>query len=566
MTTENNIVIIGGTACGPKAAARARRLKQHARITLIEQGEYLSTATCGMPYYISGVIDKQDSMFGRKPDYFRNVLNLEVLTRTRATAINREAHKLELLNLDTDRVSNISYDKLVLATGSTPTMPNFEGKDLQGIYTLSKIEDALTIRNLVSDKQKMKVTIIGAGLIGLEMAEAFASIGFEVTVAEALDWSLPALLDFEIAAHVDKHIRSKGVDLKFGQKVLGFKGDSNGWVSKVVMQNSEIETGLVLLAIGTRPNTGLAKDAGLTIGAAGGVSVNQYMQTSDPDIYAGGDCVENVNRITGEMFLAPLGSTANKHGRVIGTNVTGGSDTFPGVVGTAIAKVFDYNVARVGLGEAQAQKAGYELVTCLIPENEHAGYYPNAKQLILKLVVDKSNNRILGGQAVGQGNTAKRIDVLATAISFGASVDDIANLDLAYAPPYNSAMDPLHNAANVIRNKQSGFGRAITPMQVKSKLDNGEDFVLLDVRRKEEWDEYRIDLPQVKLLPTGELRKKLDTLQKGKETILYCKVGVRAYQSQLVLDDAGFERVKYMDGSIDAWPYDVLRMKPDSDE
>lgn len=566
MERQNNIVIIGGTACGPKAAARARRCDPQARITIVEQGENLSTATCGLPYYVSGVIDSQSNLIARKRDFFRDVLNLEVLTGTKALAIDRKAHKVDLLNLETNRISNTGYDKLVLATGSTPVVPDLEGIHLRGIFTLTRIEQANALRSSISPREIKKAVIIGAGLIGLEMAEAFVSQGLEVTVVEALDCILPALLDFEVAAYIEKHLRNKGVNLLLGQPVTGFKDDGNGWVRQVIAGDIELETGLVLLALGTRPNTRLAKDAGLTIGSTGGISVNQYLQTSDPDIYAGGDCIENVNRITQQKMLSPLGSTANKHGRVIGSNVTGGCETFPGVLGTAITKVFDYNVARVGLSELQARKAGYDVVTSLVPGNEHATYYPGGKEILVKLVAEKSSNKLLGGQVAGPGESAKRIDVLATALAFGSVVDDIANLDLAYAPPYNSAMDPLHDAANVIRNKQSGYAKTLTPIEVKNKLENGDDFIFLDVRSPGEWETCRIEATQARLLPLRELRAKLDVLPKDAEIVTFCQTSARAYQAQRILDGAGFKNIKFMDGSIGAWPYEISGARPGSNK
>ena len=557
MEKKKKIVVIGGTACGPKAAARARRCDQQAQITMVEQGENLSVATCGLPYYVSGVIDSRQELVTRGPDFFKAVMDIDVLTRTRAVAIDRKNHRVEVLNLEKDRVSNIEYDRLVLATGSTPAVPDLKGKSLSGIFTLSKIEEAQAIRNLVSPRKIKKAVIIGAGLIGLEMAEALVAQDMEVSVVEALEWVLPALLDFEVAAYVEKHLREKGVKLLLGQSLTGFEGDEKGWVNRVTTEKAELAADLALLAIGVQPNTGLAKDAGLKIGATGGIAVNPHLQTSDPDIYAGGDCVENVHLVTGHKILAPLGSTANKHGRVIGTNVAGGDESFPGVLGTSIAKVFIYNVGRVGLSQSQAQAAGYDVVTSLVPGYEHATYYPKGKEILVKLVAEKSSGKLLGGQVVGPGETAKRIDVLATALSFSATVDDLANTDLAYAPPYNSALDPLHNAANVIRNKRSGLARALTPMEVESKFKSGDDFILLGVRSPGEWEAYRIEAPQARLIPLRELRQKLDKLPGDAEIVIYCHTSVRAYQAQRILDGAGFKNVKFIDGSIASWPYEI---------
>jgi NADPH-dependent 2,4-dienoyl-CoA reductase/sulfur reductase-like enzyme/rhodanese-related sulfurtransferase len=557
MSKQNRIVVIGGTACGPKAAARARRCDPSAKITIIEQKDNLSTATCGLPYYVADVIKKESALVARQADYFRDIMDMEVLTGTRALAILPKAHTVEIVNQKTERRSAIEYDKLVIATGAAPVVPNWEGKNLAGIFTLSHIPDATAIRDYLPNLENKEVIIVGAGLIGLEMAEAFVARGLKVTVIEALSWPLPALLDEEIAAHVEKHLRSKGVAVRCGQRVTGFLGDNNSRVCRVVLGDTELEAGLVLLSLGVRPNITLAKDAGLTIGATGGLSVNERLQTGDPDIYAGGDCVEVVNVITGKKTLVPLGSTANKHGRIIGTNVTGGSDTFPGIVGTAIVKVFDFNVGRTGLNEAQAREAGFETVTSLIPTFEHATYYPGARDILVKLVADKATGKLLGGQAVGPGDTAKRIDVLAAALTFGANVNDLANVDLGYAPPYNSALDPLHNAANVIRNKLAHYARALNPLEVKKKLENGERFVLLDVRSPQEWKAERIEAEQVKLIPLPELRRRLNELSRDDEIVVLCRTSIRAYQAQRILDGAGFKNVKFMDGSVAAWPYEL---------
>ncbi len=559
---KNKIVIIGGTACGPKTAARARRCDPQAQITLVEQGAYLSTATCGLPYYISGVINKEQELLKVRQDFFENVMKVEVMTNTKALAIDRVAGEISVQAMEGNRVSNIKYDKLVLATGSSPIVPNLEGVKLKGIHTLANIDDANTIRDMVSASRVKRVVIVGAGLIGMEMAEAFASQELDVTVIEALDWVLPTLLDFEVAAKVEKHLHSRGVKILLGQRVKGFVGNGDGMLRKVLTENAEIDAEMSLLSIGARPNIGLARDAGLTIGVTGGIAVNQYLQTSDPNIYAGGDCVENTNRVTGKKVLVPMGSTANKHGRIIGTNITGGSDTFPGVLGTAVVKIFDCNVARVGLNELQARAAGYEIVTAIISDYEHASYYPNGREILIKLVAEKSSGRLLGGQAMGPGEVAKRIDVLATALAFGATAEDVANFNLAYAPPFSNAMDPLHKAANVIRNKISGCAAALNPVEVKHLLETNENAILLDVRSPGEWDSCRIETPQTKLLPLRELRSKLDSLPRDAEIVIYCQTGTRAYQAQRILASEGFENVTFLDGGIIAWPYGVTVIKP----
>ena len=556
MPTQNHIVIIGGTACGPKAAARARRLDPIARITLIEQRENLSTATCGLPYFISGVIENKSVMVAREADYFRNVFDMEVLTQTRAINIDRKSRTVEIQNLTDDTKDSITYDKLVIATGCTPIVPNWEGKDLDGVFTLTGLSDANAIRDYISQMDIKDIAIVGAGLIGMEMAESFVTLGYNVTVIEALDWMLPKLLDFEVAAYVQKHLEDHGVNLLFGQRVTGLEGDTAGRVRKVILENGEVEAGLVVLSLGVRPNVNLARDAGLTVGETGGIAVNEQLQTSDPDIYAGGDCVENTHLITGDKVLVPMGSTANKHGRIIGTNLAGGSDSFTGVLGTGIVKVFEYNVGRTGLTELEAQKAGYETTTVLAPGPEYANYYPGGKQILVKLVAETSSGKLRGVQVVGPGEVAKRIDVIVTALTLGGTIENLANLDLSYAPPYNSAMDPLHQAANVIRNKLIGIAKSLTPMEVKAKLDNSDDFILLDVRGESEWTLLHFDVPQSKLLPLPELRERMDELPKNAEIVVFCHTSVRAYQTQRILEGAGYENVKFLEGSLSAWPYD----------
>jgi NADPH-dependent 2,4-dienoyl-CoA reductase/sulfur reductase-like enzyme/rhodanese-related sulfurtransferase len=561
MPKPKNIVIIGGTACGPKAAARARRLDEQSKITIIEQRDNLSTATCGLPYFISGVV-KEGDLISRQADYFRNVVDMTVLTGTKAIAINCQAHSVEIIDIKTEKHQTLEYDKLVITTGASPVVPNWEGKDFKGIFTLNNIPDAAAIRSYIATLKNKEAVIVGAGLIGLEAAENFIAAGLKVTVLEMLGWALPALLDAEIAAHVAKHLESKGVNLMFGQRVTGFQGNAEGQVAKVMVGDKALDAGLVLLALGVRPNIALAKEAGITIGATGGIAINQYLQTSDPDIYAGGDCAEVVNLITQKKTLVPMGSTANKHGRVIGTNVTGGSAIFRGVVGTGIVKVFDYNVGRTGLNESQAKEAGYNYITSLVPNSDHASYYPGSKDIMVKLVAEKSG-RLLGGQVIGTGETSKRIDVLATALTMGATIDDLADFDLSYAPPYNSAMDPLHHAANVIRNKQAGIARSLTLAEVKAKLDRGEKFVLLDVRSLPEWKAQRIEAPQAKFLPLPELRQRMGELAKDEELVVFCQTSIRAYQAQRILTGTGYKNVRFMDGSLSAWPYGTVSSPPD---
>ena len=454
MGAEQSIVIIGGMACGPKTAARARRRSKDARITLVEQGQTVSEGTCGLPYYIGGQIQSDQALLIRTPQFFREKSNIDVFSGFRATSIDREARTVELLELATNATSSLPYDTLVLATGASPVVPvSLPGTDLEGVFTLSKIADANRILAALTSLDAKKAVVVGAGLVGVESIEAFVERGLDVSVVEALDHVIPGLLGSEMSSTVREKLIEKGVHVFTGQHVVAMEDDDKGRVSRVVTEKETIDADVVLLALGYRPNAQLAADAGLDIGPTGAIAVNEFLQTSDPGIYAGGDCVENVHLVTGKKVFAPMGSTANKHGRVIGTNVTAGHDTFPGVLGTAIVKVFELSVARVGANESEARKAGFEPMVATITGRDRAGYYPGALPITVKLIANASDGRILGAQLLGTGEVAKRVDVLVTAISAGRTVHDMANLDLAYSPPFNGAMDVLHDAANVLRGK-----------------------------------------------------------------------------------------------------------------
>ncbi len=558
MPDQRRIVVVGGMACGPKAAARARRCDPHAHITIVEQGATVSEGSCGLPYYVGGQVASNKALLIRTPRYFKEVSNIEVLTGTRAVAIHRTAHELEVVEIASGAASRLPYDKLVLATGATPVSPpQLAGKELDGVFTLTKIADADAILKELSRAAPCNAVVVGAGLIGLESAEALRARGLNVSVVEALDRVLPALLDAEISLHAENELSEQGVALFLGQRVIRLEGDEHNHVRRVVTEKESIEADIVILALGYHPNVELARDAGLEIGSTGGLAVNERLQTSDPDIYAGGDCVENTHRVTGQKILAPMGSTANKHGRIIGTNVTGGDDTFPGVLGTTIVKVFDLNVARVGLTEREAHEAGFKTVVAITPGYDRASYYPGAQMITIKLVADAETERVLGGQMVGKGDVAKRTDVLVASISLNGTVGDVSNLDLAYSPPFNGAMDLLHNAANVIRNKIAGQARSISPLEVNDRICKGEDFVLLDVRSQQEWDDAHIDACQCQLIPLNKLREAVSTLPKDARIVTLCRTSVRAYQAQRMLEGEGFKDVCFMDGSIVAWPYAV---------
>lgn len=557
---ENRIVVVGGVAAGPKAAARARRKDPNAEITIIEKGELLSYAGCGLPYYIQGEVETADELMStpagavRDAAFFRNVKSINVLSRTLVERIDRQGKFVEVVSLETDEKRAIPYDKLVLATGADAVMPPFPGADLNGVYRLNHPYDAEGIKKAVSDGCG-KAAIIGAGLIGMEVAEALASQGLSVTIIEMMDHVVPALLDADIAAHLQRHLAEKGVTVLTGARVTGIEGDDRGRVTGVLTDKGVVDAELALVAIGVRPAVKLARDAGLEIGTTGAIKVNEYLQTYDPDIYAGGDCAENVNRITGAPIYAPLGSTANKHGRVIGDNVTGGDSTFRGVLGTVVFKAFEFNVGRVGLTERECAAQGIPYLMALTPGPDRAHYYPSARPMVLKVVSHAETGKLLGMQAVGTGDVVKRVDVVATAITFGATAHDISELDLGYAPPYSSAVDLLAHAGNVIDNKARGIARSVTPAEVKRKMDAGEDFVLLDVRTPQEVEAARLSDHRVVNIPLGKLKERAGELPADKEIVAFCKISVRGYEAQRILEGKGFSKVYFMDGGLMGWPY-----------
>ena len=561
---KKKVLIIGGVAAGCKAASRIKRLDAEAEVTILEKGGIVSYGGCGLPYFISDVIKDEKELIStpigvvRDAGYFKNVKGITVHINTCAEEIDRQNKVVTAVDAATGERKKFPYDKLILAVGGEPVIPPIEGVQLRGIYTLRTIEDGIKIKARVSEKSVKKAVIVGSGLIGMEMAEAFYLRGIEVTVVEMLDWIFPAILDRDMGLLAGRYVSQKGIHVCTGEKVLRCVGDKDGLIQRVITDKRELQADLVLLAVGVRPNVELAKKAGLAIGETRAIQVNEYLQTSDPDIYAGGDCVENTHRVTGKKIYAPLGSTANKHGRCIADHIAGRGAVFPGVIGTAICKVLDYTIARTGLSEREAIASGFTVESVICPGPDRPHYYPGKANIIIKLIADKKSGRLLGSQIIGAGDVAKRIEIAITAISSQATVRDIAALDLAYAPPYSSAMDNIITAATVMINKLDGIAKGVSPLIVKEKMDRGDDFVLLDVRSPKEYEIMRIDHPSVMLIPLGKLREESQKLPKDKEIIAFCQVSLRGYEAQHILEAQGFTRVSFMDGGIVAWPFKTI--------
>ncbi len=553
MTNDpKNLVIIGGVAAGMKAAAKARRESPSLKITVITDDQFISYAGCGMPYYIGDVIKDSKKLILREPSYFKDMHNIDVLTRHRATAIDTRSKQVKVRELEKNRDLTFPYDKLIIATGAQPIVPPLPGVSLGNIFTLRTVKDALKIKACVDGGKVRNAVIVGGGLIGMEMVENLMLRGIRVTVVELLDQILSPL-DRDMALLVQNHMVQKGVEIITSDGVKSFEGNGSGVVTTVITGKRQLQTDMVILSIGIKPNTKLAQEAGIEIGATRAIKVNERMETNIPDVYAVGDCAENIHLVTKKPAWIALGSTAAKMGRVAAVNATGGFDTFPGVVSALIVKIFELHVGKAGLSEREAVKEGFLVESTIYPAGDKAHYYPGAKEIIIKLIADRATKKLLGAEIVGEGAVDKRIDVIATALTFGATVDQVSKLDLAYAPPYAMAMDAIIVAANILGNKLSGRTVGILPYEVAERLGRGEDLVLLDVRTESEYQSGHIK--GCKHIPLDKLTARIQELDRSKEIVAYCRSGLRAAQAYRILKNAGFPNIKYMDGSILAWVY-----------
>lgn len=554
------VVIIGGVATGPKTAARLRRLDPEADITLIERQDVLSYAGCGMPYFIEDVIKEYDDLLGgdklRDVAFFRRTKNIHVLDKTEALKINRKQKTVTVKDLRTDEDRDIPYDKLVLGVGARPFVPRIEGVDLEGVYRLYNPRQALAIKNAV-DAGAKDVVIVGGGLIGIETCGAFIERGCNVSIFEMMPYLVPNLMDKEMVFLVEKYLRDKDVTIVSGSPVSRIVGENGKAVAVETGDGRKIKADMVVVAVGVRPNTELAVEAGLDVGPTRAIAVNENLQTSDPDIYAGGDCVENTNLLTGEKVYVPMGSTANKHGRIIADNINGVKSTWGGVTSTAVFKLLDYNCGSTGLTEKRAKELGYNVVTSYCPKRDFSEYIPGNKFFVLKLVVDSDNRKVLGCQVVGDGDGVKRIDVVATTIRFSGTIDDLAEVDLAYAPAYSTAMDPLAHAANVVKNKLDGHMHGLSPPALWAKLERGDDFMFVDCRGPDEYNVSTIELENTVNIPLPLTREKFKDVPRDREIITFCNTSITAYNQETILRNMGFTNVKVLEGSIKGWPYDL---------
>lgn len=542
-----NYLIIGGVAGGATVAARLRRMDEKANIILFERGKYVSYANCGLPYYIGDTINNREKLFVQTAKGFTDRFRIDIRTEQEVTAIRPDKKEVEIKNLSTGETYTETYDKLVLSPGAEPLRPGIEGIGSKKIFTLRNVPDTDTIKNYVNTENPKRAIVVGGGFIGLEMAENLHDLGIQVDVVEMAN-QVMAPLDFSMAAIVHRQLTDKGVGLHLEDGVSRFE-EKDGGVTVHLRSGKQIATDMVLLSIGVRPETKLAKDAGLAIGERGGIAVNDYMQTSDAYIYALGDAVEVRHLVTGQPALIPLAGPANKQGRIVADNIVfGNKKKYPGSIGTSIAKVFDLTVAAAGANAKLLQRNNIPYISSYTHGASHAGYYPGAVPLSIKILFAPENGKLLGAQIVGFNGVDKRIEMLAQVIQRGGTVHDLAELEHAYAPPYSSAKDPVNMAGFVAENILNKKSRII---QWRELAELPADTIRIDVRTH---DEYKLGtIPGFINIPVDELREHLDELPKEKPIVVTCAVGLRGYLAYRILVQNGFKHVRNLSGGYKTW-------------
>lgn len=542
-----NYLIIGGVAGGATVAARLRRMDEKANIILFERGKYVSYANCGLPYYIGDTINNREKLFVQTAKGFTDRFRIDIRTEQEVTAIRPDKKEVEIKNLSTGETYTETYDKLVLSPGAEPLRPSIEGIGSKKIFTLRNVPDTDTIKNYVNTENPKRAIVVGGGFIGLEMAENLHDLGIQVDVVEMAN-QVMAPLDFSMAAIVHRQLTDKGVGLHLEDGVSRFE-EKDGGVTVHLRSGKQIATDMVLLSIGVRPETKLAKDAGLAIGERGGITVNDYMQTSDANIYALGDAVEVRHLVTGQPALIPLAGPANKQGRIVADNIVfGNKEKYPGSIGTSIAKVFDLTVAAAGANAKLLQRNNIPYISSYTHGASHAGYYPGAVPLSIKILFAPENGKLLGSQIVGFNGVDKRIEMLAQVIQRGGTVHDLAELEHAYAPPYSSAKDPVNMAGFVAENILNKKSRII---QWRELAELPADTIRIDVRTH---DEYKLGtIPGFINIPVDELREHLDELPKEKPIVVTCAVGLRGYLAYRILVQNGFKHVRNLSGGYKTW-------------
>ncbi|AQP73373.1 FAD-dependent oxidoreductase [Listeria monocytogenes] len=540
------IVIIGSVAAGTSVAAKARRNTEEAEIVVYDQDKDISYSICGIPYYIGEEVDELERLTPRNAEWFKKRYNVDIFTEHRVTSINPKTQTIEVENLQTGEKNVDTYDELVLATGAKPIVPEvFEAKELnENIFHVRNIQDARAIHSFIEKENPKKATIIGAGFIGLEMAEQLAHKGIEVTIIQRGNQVMKQM-DPDMAFRVELELKKHQVNIQLNTTVTKVVNVERRIIKLETSQNQSLETELVILAAGVKPNTDLVQSIRIELGESGAIKVNKKMQTSVPHVYAVGDVAESFSVITGQSLYRPLGSTANKMGRIAGDVITGGALEHRGILGTGIVRVFDLTVAYTGISEKDAIEEGIDVAILYNIKPDHADYL-GGKELTIKALADKSSGRIIGAQIIGQQGVDKRIDVIATAISFGAVAEDLFHLDLAYAPPFATTKDPILYTGMALDNAVNNGTPLMTPTELIQKQANGEKLQIIDTRSKKQYEKSNVE--GAVHIPLGDLRARLMELDKELTTITYCNKGVTGNAAQNILLNEGFRDVYNLSG------------------
>ncbi len=572
---STKIVIIGGVAAGPKTACRVKRLMQDSQVTIIDQDSLISYGGCGIPYYVSGDVSDEKELRStsfhmvRDEAFFENAKGVTVRTRTRALSVDRKSKTVEVENIENGEKDKISFDKLVLATGSRPNRLPIDGADLQGVYTISDMHKAIAIKEDLAQGKVGRAVVIGGGAIGIEMAEALGDLwGVETTVVEYMPQLLPRIVDKTFAGMVEKHLRDKGVTVLTSESATRLERDDNGWVCRVVTGERSIDTDLVVMSVGVRARSELAREAGLLVSPQGGIVVNNRLQTSDPDIYAAGDCIETINLVTGKKSHAPMGSLANRQGRVVADNLAGIASTFDGWIGTFILKAFNVSIGATGLSLEAAKAEGYDADIAITAQSDRAHFFPTQTVVLLQMVFDRKNRRVLGLQgfsSMGEevnDNVLARINASAALIAKGATIEDFIDLEMAYAPPFATALDALNATANVADNVATGRLRTVSVEDFLSWMDNRDsrkEWAALDIRHPAEAQVFvdTFGKEQWVSVPYVEIRKRYKELPTDKKLIIICDAGTRSSETQSFLDSIGMENNLVLGGG-----FNVIRRLP----
>jgi NADPH-dependent 2,4-dienoyl-CoA reductase/sulfur reductase-like enzyme/rhodanese-related sulfurtransferase len=557
-------VIIGGVAGGATTAARLRRNDENAEIIMFERGKHISYANCGLPYYIGGTIQDRENLFVQTPEKFYETLHIDVRTCSEVVEIDRDSKTVKINKRSENQEYTESYDKLVLSPGAMAVRPPIPGIESNGIFTLRNVTDTDKIKEFMDEKKPQRAIIVGAGFIGLEMAENLHAQGIFVTIVEMAD-QVMNILDYEMAAEVHQHLKTKQVEFYLNDGVNSFN-EVDGKLEVKLNSGRRLPTDMVILSIGVRPENQLAKSAGLEIGKTNGIVVNKFMQTNDPDIYALGDVIEFENPLSGTTGIIPLAGPANKQGRIVADNmVFGNTKMYPGTIATGIAKVFDLTVASTGLPEKALKRLNIPHKTFIIHSTDHAGYYPGAIPMSIKLVFAPRTGQLLGAQIVGYHGVDKRIDLFATVIGMNGTIWDLQNIEHAYAPPYSSAKDPVNLAGFVAENIFDGKSCHIMWNDIVNR-ETGEsrtkEYTLLDVRTPEE--NAQGEIPGSLNIPNTELRERIDEVPADKPVVVYCGVGLRGYLAERILRQKGFEQVYNLSGGYKT--YSIAMQKQSNED